>query len=178
MFQFTHPGKGATGVIPPLMVSMTLFQFTHPGKGATTPNSNDNNNDNGFNSRTLGRVRHGGRVTAVASFSFNSRTLGRVRRVLSSEVSQADKVSIHAPWEGCDSDFQQSIKELTGFNSRTLGRVRPFLWYHRRNVGSVSIHAPWEGCDFDTSGNLSEYVSFNSRTLGRVRHRMDRKQSD
>ena len=57
MFQFTHPGKGATDVpswgIPDITVSIhapwegcdhrvgrsltkaTKFQFTHPGKGAT-----------------------------------------------------------------------------------------------------------------------------------------------
>ena len=37
----------------------------------------------------------------------------------------ADKVSIHAPWEGCD-------------------------WYndiYEEKVVLVSIHAPWEGCD-------------------------------
>ena len=35
-----------------------------------------------------------------------------------------DYVSIHAPWEGCDS------------------RLLDMLGY-----GFVSIHAPWEGCD-------------------------------
>ena len=35
MFQFTHPGKGATATAGATAVSMVEFQFTHPGKGAT-----------------------------------------------------------------------------------------------------------------------------------------------
>ena len=34
MFQFTHPGKGATKIIYVIAQSIQ-FQFTHPGKGAT-----------------------------------------------------------------------------------------------------------------------------------------------
>ncbi len=34
MFQFTHPGRGATGKILKQQY-LTLFQFTHPGRGAT-----------------------------------------------------------------------------------------------------------------------------------------------
>ena len=42
-----------------------------------------------------------------------------------------DPVSIHAPWEGCDS---------------LLGGVFGYF-------GQVSIHAPWEGCDsWDITG--------------------------
>ena len=56
MFQFTHPGKGATCLL--LYLAYCLgFQFTHPGKGATL------------------QLRLGFRVVVV---------------------------SIHAPWEGCD----------------------------------------------------------------------------
>ena len=103
------------------------------------------------------------------------------------------EVSIHAPWEGCDSDFQQSIKELTGFNSRTLGRVRlglktkevvveEFQFTHPGKGATcfrtlnelfkgVSIHAPWEGCDIAGRAELYVLERFNSRTLGRVRQR-------
>ena len=34
-FQFTHPGKGATGIDLMTHIELKLFQFTHPGKGAT-----------------------------------------------------------------------------------------------------------------------------------------------
>ncbi len=60
------------------------------------------------------------------SLRFNSRTLGRVRLPLVPQLLVGYKVSIHAPWEGCDK----------------IANAKPFtLW--------VSIHAPWEGCDTD-----------------------------
>ena len=34
-FQFTHPGRGATDVVPLMPASGKEFQFTHPGRGAT-----------------------------------------------------------------------------------------------------------------------------------------------
>ena len=34
MFQFTHPGRGATEMLV-VVDTMTRFQFTHPGRGAT-----------------------------------------------------------------------------------------------------------------------------------------------
>ena len=57
MFQFTHPGKGATLVFPDVHTANCTFQFTHPGKGATVD------------------------------------TAGKLILL---------RVSIHAPWEGCD----------------------------------------------------------------------------
>ena len=83
-------------------------------------------------------------------------------------------VSIHAPWEGCDSwslsvsvsylEFQfthpgKGATEVLSyrfeifvicFNSRTLGRVRQLKVNWREQGVSVSIHAPWEGCDVST----------------------------
>ena len=58
------------------------------------------------------------------------------------------KVSIHAPWEGCDylpDEVFVSIPDR--FNSRTLGRVRRSLIITQLRDRHVSIHAPWEGCD-------------------------------
>ena len=107
LFQFTHPGKGAT--VPDLaLLSTNWFQFTHPGKGAT------------------------GRRTAhsTTASSFNSRTLGRVRRGSSAGAECfPPRVSIHAPWEGCDVSFEHKWGARSDrFNSRTLGRVRPASW--------------------------------------------------
>ena len=80
VFQFTHPGKGATRK-PEVTLIGSPFQFTHPGKGAT-------------------RV---GRRSCATARRFNSRTLGRVRRCVEVDLPAFDEVSIHAPWEGCDS---------------------------------------------------------------------------
>ena len=35
-FQFTHPGRGATGAGIAGGANAAVFQFTHPGRGATT----------------------------------------------------------------------------------------------------------------------------------------------
>ena len=79
-FQFTHPGRGATGDInlrrPTTDVSIhapregcdasfslasaiaAMFQFTHPGRGATLGTIKSENDEPCFNSRTPGGVRH------------------------------------------------------------------------------------------------------------------------
>ncbi len=100
-------------------------------------------------------------------------------------------VSIHAPWEGCDTATIAIAYGGTSFNSRTLGRVRQLAGAQLKlnelvsihapwegcdiplNIWiaevSVSIHAPWEGCDRRENGKHHEQLRFNSRTLGRVR---------
>ena len=122
---------------------------------------------------------------------FNSRTLGRVRHALQAIIFTMRYVSIHAPWEGCD--VREPTLRCKGicFNSRTLGRVRrasrlglhspsQFQFTHPGKGATsvrkgmelpkiVSIHAPWEGCDRWTRVQRNLVPSFNSRTLGRVR---------
>ena len=72
---------------------------------------------------------------------------GRGATVLSSEVSQAEKVSIHAPREGCDLAVMLVDVDMMSFNSRTPGGVRRYLCMLRAIPYHVSIHAPREGCD-------------------------------
>ena len=119
------PWEGCDYRFNPFRLLAYQFQFTHPGKGATRARREEHTPFGSFNSRTLGRVRplsigHKGR----GYMSFNSRTLGRVRRVpINHEypvvvfqfthpgkgatsstklLPPKAKVSIHAPWEGCD----------------------------------------------------------------------------
>ena len=168
-----------------------MFQFTHPGKGATSSHSAMIKISNCFNSRTLGRVRLAGSITK----------------------HHRATVSIHAPWEGCDSCSDSFAYFIFSFNSRTLGRVRQYSaeGMNRFNLfqfthpgkgatssrethatdtrfqfthpgkgatttgaiapegGRVSIHAPWEGCDIRFTSPSWVATRFNSRTLGRVR---------
>ena len=101
------------------------------------------------------------------------------------------RVSIHAPWEGCDLAGLSARSSFRRFNSRTLGRVPRlreciraytlrFQFTHPgkgatealfppMTIGMVSIHAPWEGCDSSPIATTRLLVCFNSRTLGRVR---------
>ena len=146
MFQFTHPGKGATPsweaslVILDSFNSRTLGRVRRrravrgslsgqvsihaPWEGCDTKGTEPNIYRDGFNSRTLGRVRHISHHTPPTQKSFNSRTLGRVRH------------------GGIDAGYV-----MDSFNSRTLGRVRLLLFFSFYAPIIVSIHAPWEGCD-------------------------------
>ena len=87
MFQFTHPGKGAT-VLSRGQYRATKFQFTHPGKGATISHAS---------------------VESIVLFQFTHPGKGATCSRVYAQCSQ--RVSIHAPWEGCDKDF--IIFELT-----------------------------------------------------------------
>ena len=189
-FQFTHPGKGATHNLLILLRllgcfnSRTLgrvrlagvinfvkdwwFQFTHPGKGATGCDARGEKEPR-FNSRTLGRVRLHGILHLGRVRCFNSRTLGRVRPQGREIPYQGYRVSIHAPWEGCD-DKQR----FDYFETYTVSIHAPWEGCDTdvRDVdahGVVSIHAPWEGCDSRRRPTSCTRRSFNSRTLGRVR---------
>ena len=124
-FQFTHPGKGATYAHGDNQRTRAKFQFTHPGKGATKFLCHRLIIMWCFNSRTLGRVR-----LALCAISqdgvcrFNSRTLGRVR-----------------PPSPCNSLPPTRFQFTHPGKGATGGQV------HRRCALPVSIHAPWEGCD-------------------------------
>ena len=78
LFQFTHPGKGATVALTAPTDRQVKFQFTHPGKGATKPKLKG--------------------------------------------ISVDSKVSIHAPWEGCDSDERTRARSLVGFQFTHPGK--------------------------------------------------------
>ena len=57
------------------------------------------------------------------------------------------RVSIHAPWEGCDlvSNLHQTSETTFQFTHPGKGATvaRPISLV----ISMVSIHAPWEGCD-------------------------------
>ena len=124
------------------------FQFTHPGKGATGVPTTPAFRYRRFNSRTLGRVRRKTclSISPKSPFQFThpgkgaTRTHGRGERV--------QPVSIHAPWEGCDHVSVSSPRQRQRFNSRTLGRVRrrlcvyisPLRRFNSRTLGRVRPH--------------------------------------
>ena len=126
MFQFTHPGKGATSPCDHLC-KCPLFQFTHPGKGATDEP----------------HPRPPRLAVSIHAPWEGCDALIWIRPL-------SGDVSIHAPWEGCDFvgsmlrsppwtfQFTHPGKGATCppgygrilvrcFNSRTLGRVRHLL---------------------------------------------------
>ena len=101
VFQFTHPGRGATCDV--LNVSLHhLFQFTHPGRGATIAST----------------------PSASWLISFNSRTPGGVRRYASLQCYRACVFQFTHPGRGATSPVWYVSLTLASFNSRTPGGVR------------------------------------------------------
>ena len=101
-----------------------VFQSTHPARGATRPSS-------------IGRTVPG---------YFNPRTPRGVRHDLYQIASDAVKISIHAPREGCDLMEKQ-----------------------KQDIMSISIHAPREGCDRMPQPPFQRQTYFNPRTPRGVR---------
>ncbi len=56
-------------------------------------------------------------------------------------------VSIHAPWEGCDQHQHQPNSFPPGFQFTHPGKGATLPVYQYNGRSRVSIHAPWEGCD-------------------------------
>ena len=101
MFQFTHPGKGATLSPSPCSLRLT-FQFTHPGKGATRSVCS-------LIPREAFQFTHPGKgATFTDRFGVNRWNLfqfthpGKGATSIGNNVKSLLPVSIHAPWEGCD----------------------------------------------------------------------------
>ena len=56
-------------------------------------------------------------------------------------------VSIHAPWEGCDSQGDEGQHGNNGFQFTHPGKGATLGLRVGAHLEVVSIHAPWEGCD-------------------------------
>ena len=182
-----------------LVISASGFQFTHPGRGATGQSTPCRQNEPSFNSRTPGGVRH------ARTESLPGETLVSIHapregcdEVIIHLLISKETVSIHAPREGCDGQWRRACTALSSFNSRTPGGVRlyslapcdvryRFQFTHpgrgatSANAAAlqrmrVSIHAPREGCDRLGEIFCTEEFSFNSRTPGGVR--LDERKQD
>ena len=168
-FQFTHPGRGATEAgLPQKGVSSVsihapregcdnishlaalhifLFQFTHPGRGATAKCTGEKVASTRFNSRTPGGVRPCTSCWCYYEQRFNSRTPGGVRLHLQVPRGLHQRVSIHAPREGCDAKHLKGVTKvpIVSIHAPREGcdckSTAPFFQL------AVSIHAPREGCD-------------------------------
>ena len=198
MFQFTHPGKGATilGYAPryceyvsihapwegcdyntPYEQRKRYVSIHAPWEGCDLIQVVTNLKILRFNSRTLGRVRRSPACPFAVTPTFQFTHPGKGATPFSVRAVVTTSVSIHAPWEGCDTYLKQLGDISGGFNSRTLGRVRRSRrcrigsrgCFNSRTLGrvrleqgivvtpqlGVSIHAPWEGCDRSSSASPS-----------------------
>ena len=146
MFQFTHPGRGATeeglhhvqlsvvSIHAPregcdcfansLFMAVSVFQFTHPGRGATPSCIRKSLTS------VLFQFTHPGRGATwrvnkdVGGVKFQFTHPGRGATMKNRMFSRLTSVSIHAPREGCDRSLRVSPSRSPSFNSRTPGGVR------------------------------------------------------
>ena len=124
VFQFTHPGRGATrGLRARCRRSLVsihapregcdiwralwrynapTFQFTHPGRGATDLQTVNAYLAKSFNSRTPGGVRLGDAMRLILRLQFQFTHPGRGATCSALSNCYTKSVSIHAPREGCD----------------------------------------------------------------------------
>ena len=149
--------------------SLSMFQFTHPGRGATTGSGDPLPRLPSFNSRTPGGVRQSDHKTYYHDHQFQFTHPGRGATGKDAIDGSFSKVSIHAPREGCDHNRVRILTMRPKFQFTHPGRGAtrtdtPYIG--RRNV---SIHAPREGCDLIASLPANIPSRFNSRTPGGVR---------
>ena len=146
-----------------------MFQFTHPGKGATRPTSAPRRTIVSFNSRTPGGVRRSSAISSYFGCGFNSRTPGGVRPKSRKGLKRYSPFQFTHPGRGATNFIREHTRKVRRFNSRTPGGVRllPHLFRNQDkkfqfthpgrgatvsvaihvNEARVSIHAPREGCD-------------------------------
>ena len=147
----------------------TLFQFTHPGRGATARSRASDSTLPRFNSRTPGGVRPARGLRSMRYSKFQFTHPGRGATIGISIGAVLLSVSIHAPREGCDLTNFTYTRLRVCFNSRTPGGVRRVRVVQTVIRHVVSIHAPREGCDPLKPIMVSDVNRFNSRTPGGVR---------
>ena len=146
MFQFTHPGRGATPTRHP--VRRRVHVSIHaPREGCDptwwlwTPPSPC------FNSRTPGGVRPPLPCPLLWTLGFNSRTPGGVRPLfIHQSYRRIGSFNSRTPG-GVRLEYLRASIGTTCFNSRTPGGVRLYIAKPSTICVLVSIHAPREGCD-------------------------------
>ena len=170
-----------------------LFQFTHPGRGATDLHSPRSiARDVSIHAPREG-CDVGGRYMDIVTRKFQFTHPGRGATDMYADLLDSLTVSIHAPREGCDSSGSTSggITSVFQFTHPGRGATAHYGVDVPRGRG-VSIHAPREGCDseiliLDDQPSMFQFthpgrgatgsgagfppreLSFNSRTPGGVR---------
>ena len=154
---------------------ISIVSIHAPWEGCDNYYGYCNSNPTRFNSRTLGRVRRprppqGRRRDTRFQFTHP----GKGATNISAEVEHHSRVSIHAPWEGCDPNLSHSLNaQLTfQFTHPGKGATEPYRFassprgcFNSRTLGRVRLrYVAFSVCS----------RSFNSRTLGRVRRSPDR----
>ena len=144
MFQFTHPGRGATCISSSRALSTSAFQFTHPGRGATPPHC---------------------RTSGGGAFQFTHPGRGATQTTIF--IGKESPFQFTHPGRGATVRISSSSWASCCFNSRTPGGVRLGLTTICTTIYKVSIHAPREGCDWSVASVPSKRTEFQFTHPGR-----------
>ena len=193
LFQFTHPGKGATASASAKFFS-TWVSIHAPWEGCDLLVADKSNTFFRFNSRTLGRVRRSAPYQILLSVRFQFTHPGKGATMRHCNVIGCALFQFTHPGKGATRVVSGGHRGHSCFNSRTLGRVRPtprcsvtaLVWFQFTHPGKGATSAfdyPSTGIWFNSrtlgrvrlpcGGYLARPRGFNSRTLGRVRHRFN-----
>ena len=147
-----------------------MFQFTHPGRGATKTHRRQAGRTTRFNSRTPGGVRHVRGCDMATYNRFNSRTPGGVRQSNMSVLGWSRPFQFTHPGRGATSRCPTRTLKRLCFNSRTPGGVR----LGAAELGYIGVafqftHPGRGATNFGSAGSRHSRC-FNSRTPGGVRH--------
>ena len=107
-----------------LNINDKLFQSTHPARGATPYWCVLARPAFHFNPRTPRGVRRDGMSAPMRGGDFNPRTPRGVRQYAGADLEAIEKISIHAPREGCDYYKSKRPSWSRYFNPRTPRGVR------------------------------------------------------
>ena len=173
MFQFTHPGRGATrrgagqargsqvsihapregcdiGELFIIECSAVSIHAPREGCDRSIPRVDEINTTFQFTHPGRGATTLWANLTNQLT-SFNSRTPGGVRLAKRFDVCVGTMFQFTHPGRGATGLELSRFSAVKSFNSRTPGGVR----LHRKVAdilgATVSIHAPREGCDADQS---------------------------
>ena len=120
------PREGCDSLEFSVMRFLLMFQFTHPGRGATVHTALGLSGLPCFNSRTPGGVRLYAMTGYLVAQGFNSRTPGGVRRRPSTYPrGRARSFNSRTPGGVRRKAATSSTSARASFNSRTPGGVRP-----------------------------------------------------
>ena len=147
LFQSPHPVRGATGSRSCWPPSQCHFNPRTPRGVRRLRLSVSTSLKKDFNPRTPRGVRRPFLVVITIAMQFQSTHPARGATHISRLNQLLNKISIHAPREGCDR-HRPCIHERAGdFNPRTPRGVRPLQLVRVVLERGISIHAPREGCD-------------------------------
>ena len=155
MFQFTHPGRGATVVrdTPHILQHVSIHA---PREGCDTFPRASRRGWRSFNSRTPGGVRLPCLVRELnpGEFQFTHPGRGATKRATTQVVKV--RFQFTHPGRGATGSSRMSSLWRLWFQFTHPGRGATLGYFGQKSANAVSIHAPREGCDFQLAEKICE----------------------